>query len=154
MNIIATQFTMKYGSFEIAVSGCKGKNGIHCKGCHSPETWDFNLGEEWKTYEGRISQKIKRFSNLIKWIWVYGGEPNDNNPKELEELLTFLKSFDLPIVLFTSYDFNAVPAFEKELCDYIKCGEYIEELRTEDNIQYGIQLATSNQKIYKKGVDY
>ena len=38
--------------------------------------------------------------------------------------------------------------------DYIKCGQYIEELKTNDNYYYDIKLATSNQKIYKKGVDY
>ena len=43
---------------------------------------------------------------------------------------------------------------EKELCDYIKTGSYIEELKCDDNIQYGIKLATSNQKINKKGIDY
>ena len=38
--------------------------------------------------------------------------------------------------------------------DYIKCGKYIPELTTDDNIQYGVHLATSNQRIYKCGVDY
>ena len=42
----------------------------------------------------------------------------------------------------------------KELCDYIKTGEYDESLKCENNIQYGIKLATSNQKINKKGIDY
>ena len=45
MKIAGTQFTLKTKSFEIYVSGCAGNP--HCKGCHNPETWDFNVGEEF-----------------------------------------------------------------------------------------------------------
>lgn len=37
--------------------------------------------------------------------------------------------------------------------DYIKCG-YYDESKKEDVEYYGVILATSNQKIYKKGVDW
>jgi glutaminase len=40
------------------------------------------------------------------------------------------------------------------MCDYIKTGRYIPELKVNENVHYGINLATSNQKIYKKGIDY
>ena len=40
-------------------------------------------------------------------------------------------------------------AFTKKMVDYIKIGAYIPELTTDDNIQFGIKLATSNQKIYR-----
>jgi hypothetical protein len=38
--------------------------------------------------------------------------------------------------------------------DYIKCGNYREDLKTVNHIEYGITLASSNQHIYKLGVDY
>lgn len=38
--------------------------------------------------------------------------------------------------------------------DYIKLGLYKEELKTINHIEYGVTLASSNQHIYKKGVDY
>lgn len=38
--------------------------------------------------------------------------------------------------------------------DYIKIGLYKEELSTINHIEYGVTLASSNQHIYKKGVDY
>ncbi len=38
--------------------------------------------------------------------------------------------------------------------DYIKCGQYDEALKTANHVEYGIVLASSNQHIYKKGVDY
>ena len=37
----------------------------------------------------------------------------------------------------------------KKYCNYIKCGQYIEELSTNENIQYGVKLASSNQNIYQ-----
>jgi hypothetical protein len=40
------------------------------------------------------------------------------------------------------------------LFDYIKCGRYEEELKTANHIEYGVVLASANQHIYKKGVDY
>lgn len=38
--------------------------------------------------------------------------------------------------------------------DYIKYGQYVEELKTANHIEYGVILASSNQYIRKKGVDY
>ncbi|MBO7693901.1 MAG: 4Fe-4S cluster-binding domain-containing protein [Methanobrevibacter sp.] len=150
MNIISTQYTLKYKSFEIVVSGCKGDNGKHCFGCHSPETWDFNIGENYENQIQKILRKIKEANDLIDWIWVYGGEPLDNNIEELIDMLSSLKESNKPIVLFTRYSFDSIPQDVKDLCDYIKCGAYQQELTVEDNIQYGIKLATSNQHIYKK----
>ena len=143
MKIISTQYTLKYKSFEIAVSGCHG----YCKGCHSLETWNFDLGENYKEFLPKIKDKIKEASDLIDWIWIYGGEPLDNNLDDLIDLLKQIHS--KPIMLFTHYSLEEVPEEIVELCDYIKCGAYIEELKCEDNIQYGVKLATSNQKIYK-----
>ena len=150
MNIISTQYTLKYKSLEIVLSGCSGN---HCSGCHSPETWDFNVGTNYKQLVPKILKKIEESKELIDWVWVYGGEPLDNNLSELEDLLEEIKSKRKPIVLFTRYSIDDVPDDVKELCDYIKCGAYKKELTVDDNIQYGIKLATGNQKIYKKTLD-
>lgn len=150
MNIISTQYTLKYKSLEIVVSGCSGN---HCSGCHSPETWDFNIGTHYEQLIPKILKKIDESKDLIDWIWVYGGEPLDNNLEELKDLLYEVKSKKKPIMLFTRYSIDEVPNDVKELCDYIKCGAYKKELTVDDNIQYGVKLATSNQKIYKKTLD-
>ena len=149
MNIISTQYTLKYKSFEIVVSGCVGECGVHCKGCHSPETWSFDIGNYYESQMSTIIHKINQAYDLIDWIWVYGGEPLDNNIEELEDMLIQLRDTNKPIMLFTRYDFNKVPENIKKLCSYIKCGAYKEELVVNDNIQFGVKLATSNQKIYK-----
>lgn len=149
MNIISTQYTLKYKSLEIVVSGCLGDNGKHCVGCHSPETWNFDIGEDYNIKISSIINKIHKANELIDWIWIYGGEPLDNKHEDLIDMLDQLKQTGKPIMLFTRYSFEEVPNDIKNLCDYIKCGAYREDLKTDDNIQYGIKLATSNQKIYK-----
>ena len=154
MNILATQYSLNTKSFEIYLSGCSGNP--HCKGCHNPESWDFTKGTKFdNTYENSIQEKIISFKTLIDNVMIFGGEPLDQDITELTILLKFLKSIDnVSVWIFTRYDITEVPPCVKQHCDYIKCGRYIETLTVDDNIQYGIKLATSNQKIYKKGVDY
>ena len=64
-------------------------------------------------------------------------------------LLDDLKEFDRPIWLFTKYDLELVPEDVLDKVDYIKCGRYLEDFKTDDNTQHGIKLATSNQNIFK-----
>lgn len=156
MNILGTQFTLNRKSLEIYIAGCKGDSQYgYCHNCHNKETWSFNQGEIYnKYYFNKIKDKINEFPTMIKNIEIYGGEPNDQDYNDLKHFLEDLSTLNLPIWLFTRYDLDKCPKFEYELCDYIKCGMYIEELTVDNNIQYGFKLATSNQHIYKKGVDY
>jgi anaerobic ribonucleoside-triphosphate reductase activating protein len=107
-----------------------------------------------EVYFEKIKTKVQDFDNMIASIQIFGGEVNDQNYNELEQMLRDLKTLNKKTWLFTRYDLKDCPKFELELCDYIKCGRYIEELSCSDNLQYGIQLATKNQHIYKKGLDY
>ena len=153
MNILGTQYTLKHKAFEIYVAGCNGSP--HCKGCHNPESWDFNRGdklnEQWLI---QAEQKIQSFNAMIDNIMIFGGEPLDQKLGELIDLLTWLRQFNKKIWLFTRYEINEVPLIVKGYCDYIKCGRYDPDYITNSNMQYGIALATSNQHIYKKGLDY
>lgn len=155
MNILATQYTLSRKSLEIYLAGCKGDalKG-HCRNCHNPETWSFNQGKNYKEEMPKILKKINDFEDMIERVEIFGGEPNDQNFEELEDLMKMIKSTNKELWIWTRYSLEDCPAFEKELCDYIKTGAYIEELSCDCNIQYGIKLATSNQKINKKGVDY
>ena len=135
---------------EIYVSGCKGNP--HCEGCHNPETWSFELGEEYSPnlFIG-WKNKVESFRGIVKNIMIFGGEPLDS---DCEEMLKDLSTLGLPIWLFTHYDLDEVPDYVKEHCTYIKCGRYVKSMVTDNNIQYGIKLATSNQMLYNKGADY
>lgn len=153
MNILGTQYTLQNKAFEIYVSGCNGNP--HCEGCHNPESWVFNNGEIMDDYIlEKIAKKIKEFDGLIDNIMIFGGEPLDQDLKEIEYLLQWCYHQHKTLWIFTRYSLDEVPQFVKYWCDYIKCGPYIKSLCTDDNVQYGIKLSTSNQKIYKKGLDY
>lgn len=151
MNILSVDYSLKYMSLDIYVSGCMGP---HCEGCHNRETWDFDKGVPYKTSYGVIENKIKNFQLLIKNIMIFGGEPLDQDSQEFLNFLMFLTKFSLPIWVFTRYDISEIPDNIKGVVDYIKTGRYIPELTCEEYVQYGIELATSNQKIYKKDVDF
>jgi len=153
MNILATQYTLTYKSLDIYVAGCSGSP--HCPNCHNPESWSFIQGELYnKKYFKKLKLKIKDFDILVHNIMIFGGEPLDQNYEQFIKFLQDLKELNKKVWIFTRYKLNEVPQDILELCDYIKCGRYIEELTTEDNTQYGIKLATSNQCIYKKGIDF
>lgn len=159
MNILATQYSLPTRSFEIYLSGCVGKP--HCKGCHSKETWNFNQGELWSEVEkSKIFRKVSDFVNVIDSIWILGGEPLDNDIEQVCDIASFIrKNNDVlwsfspkSIWLFTHYEIDRVKELLKDkinLFDFIKCGRYIPELKTETKIQFKIKLATSNQYIIK-----
>lgn len=150
MNIASTQYSLNTESFEIYVSGCYG----NCKGCFNPILKDFSIGSPLVLQLPSIIEKIKENDLVIKKIWILGGEPLDQSTDELVELLNALKFLNKELWVYTRHSLESVDNRIKELCDYIKCGEYREDLRTEDNIQYGIKIASSNQKINKKGLDF
>lgn len=151
MNIASTDFTLKHNSFDIYVSGC---NGPHCSGCHNPELFSFCVGKEYnQEYFNLILNKIKRFDKLIKNIMIFGGEPLDQKKEDINDLLLNLSVMtNKNIWLFTKYSFENVSINYPNILSYlhyIKCGKYDENKLTDNNIQYGIKLASSNQKIIK-----
>jgi anaerobic ribonucleoside-triphosphate reductase activating protein len=153
MNILYTDFTLQNKSLDIYLAGCNGNP--HCTNCHNPESWDFNMGFKYSDeYFNDIKTKIKDFDKLIDSIMIMGGEPLDQNKDALWDLLFDAACTHKKIWLFTRYDFSEIPGEILVLCDYVKCGRYIPELATEDNIQHGIKLASSNQyiKSFDEGV--
>lgn len=147
MNILAIEFSLAYDSLDLYISGCKGQP--HCKGCHNPETWRFDQGKEYKTVLHKIKQKIIDNSDVIKRICIYGGEPLDQDKNELIDLLSNLNELNIEIVLFTRYNIDEIDTDIKNLCDVIKSGRYIEELKTDNgDCYFGMKLASSNQKFH------
>ena len=130
-------------SLAINISGCPYK----CRGCHSKYLWEYRgnyISED-------IDNLLNKYKNYITCVCFMGG---DQNIFELKELLKKIKGMKFKTCLYSGCDDINELKYIFEYCDYIKCGRYIEELKTDNNIQYGIKLATSNQKVYKKGVDY
>lgn len=150
LNIIGTQYDINKNALEIYVSGCLGHP--HCRGCFSPETWEFNQGTHYLDSWNQIEEQIIQFHSMIDKVMIFGGEPLDQNMDDLVDLLQRLNKLKVEVWLFTHYIYDVAEHILGEhikLCDYIKCGAYMPELTTDNNIQYGVKLATSNQKIYK-----
>ncbi|NLE03473.1 MAG: radical SAM protein [Crenarchaeota archaeon] len=125
---------------------------FNCKDCINEHLKD-NTYQEMDSYD--IIEYIKR--NPFNKGIILGGLEWTLQYSEMHELVKKAKEHELQTMVYTGLDFNTFQSKYNDvlvLTDYIKCGRYIEDFITNDNWQYGIKLATSNQKIYKKGIDY
>ncbi len=84
--------------FTIFVQGCPHR----CKGCHNPQTHDFNGGET-VTLESLL-EKIKG-NPLLDGVTLSGGEPFCQ-AKQLYELASEIKKLGMNIVAYTGYTFE------------------------------------------------
>lgn len=130
------------------VQGCK----FCCKGCFNKDTWDFNGGKEWtKNIEDEFIDLCKR--PYIKAVSILGGEPLQQDDDLVNLLKRIKEEVNKPISLWTGYKFNNIPEDKKIILNYvdeITDGQFIEELK-----DYTLKFrGSSNQKTYKKGMDY
>ena len=104
------------------LQGCKR----YCFNCHNPQTWDMNNG---------IKYKINELTNIIiekspfKKITISGGEPL-LQMEVLEKFLVLLKAENFNITLYTGFDKKDVPKNILNQLNYLKTGEYKNDLRT------------------------
>jgi anaerobic ribonucleoside-triphosphate reductase activating protein len=130
------------------VQGCN----IRCKGCFNKDTWDFNGGNEW-TEEIENEFIILCNKPHIKAVSILGGEPLQQDDTLLKLLIRIKKEVHKPISLWTGYKFESIPDDKKELLNYvdeITDGQFVEDLK-----DYRLKFkGSSNQILYKKGIDY
>jgi anaerobic ribonucleoside-triphosphate reductase activating protein len=115
-----------------SISGCQK----YCKGCHSPELWEeqknhSNLSPELLEY------KIKMYQGMITAVCFLGGDWRKN---DLINVLKISKNSYLKTCLYSNR--NTLEEVEPELLellDFIKIGEYKQELG-------GINSLSTNQK--------
>ena len=128
------------------VSGCSHR----CKGCHNPETWNFDFGKDFND-----EVKIRLFDIVskpyIKGLTLSGGDPLDSYDDILDLVKEFRNRFGetKDIWVYTGYVIDDLLKLNKdEILDYIDVlvdGEYIEEQRD-------VSLAfrgSKNQRIIK-----
>lgn len=102
-----------------------------------------------------IVDEIK--SNLFNKGIIFAGLEWTLQIDECIALAKVAKSNGLQTMIYTGYEFKqsiVQRLVESEVFDYIKCGQYIETLKVTNHIEYDVTLASSNQHIYKRGVDY
>ena len=111
-----------------------------CKGCHNPETWNFNGGLEFTPAVLEEILEAISANNMQRNFCVMGGEPlcNENAFLTLLVLLEVKKKYpDIKTYIWTGYTLENLidyPPHEKipcilELADYLIDGPYIQEER-------------------------
>lgn len=128
-------------SLALSISGCP-KN---CVNCHSVETHDPLFGKPITNDE--LVMLINKHKH-ITCVLFYGGLWDKHT---LISLLNVVKLYDLKTCLYTGYNIEDVPFSVIKLLNYLKVGEYIEELGT-------LADTTTNQKmldlVNKKDITY
>lgn len=151
MNISYIDYSPATNSLDIFFAGC---NPPYCDGCCNPELFCFNSGKFWEEYISDLIMYYKVYGSLFDNIFLVGGSPNHQDMKQMKQFLDIIKRFKKKIWLFAREELAGVNKLFFEYCDYIKCGEFIPDLICENNVQYNVKLATSNQKIHKRDLDY
>ena len=128
------------------VSGCSHR----CKGCHNPETWNFDFGKDFNDdVKNRLFDIISK--PYIKGLTLSGGDPLDSYDDILDLVKEFRNRFGetKDIWVYTGYVIDDLLTLNKEeILEYIDVlvdGEYIEEQRD-------VSLAfrgSKNQRIIK-----
>lgn len=128
----------------VFVQGCPH----HCKGCHNPQTHDFDGGEVKSIME--IFESFKE-NPLLSGITFSGGEPFCQ-PRPLGRLGQLVKGEGQNVVTYTGYTYEQLLEMSKtdegvkdllEVTDILIDGPYVEEKRDLD-LKY---RGSSNQRI-------
>ena len=122
--------------YVIFLQGCKH----HCKGCHNPETWDFDGGTEMTVEEIAADFKKRR---LLDGITLSGGDPffQQNACVELLNLLSGVN-----VWIYTGFEYEEICHTElAKRADVLVTGRFMKELAC-DGKMYG----SSTQKIIRR----
>ena len=154
--IIKNDFSAAPGiSVTFFTQGCPHK----CEGCHNPETWDFEGGEE--VTHDTILEIIKAITanGLHRNLCIMGGEPLCPENQFLTNLIINSVKEKLPdtkIYLWTGYCLENLDMSNnrvKSILEQVDClidGPYDKTKRDVSLFMRG----SSNQRILYKGTDY
>ena len=126
--------------YVVFVQGC----AHHCPGCHNPETWDFNGGNEVEPE--LIANDFKRRKHL-DGITLSGGDPFYQQEACLE-LLRLLPGVN--VWIYTGFEYEEIKGTAlAKAADVLVTGPYIEELRCS-----GKMYGSSNQEIHRRSMSH
>ena len=126
----------------IYFAGCRH----HCKGCHNPDSWDFNAGEDMTVEDILLQVRYYRFN-----VTMSGGDPLYQDLDVLAFLCQEIHKLNLTIWLYTGYVFEELVAekkYDKVLknIDVLVDGPFILERRSTEILFRG----SDNQRILSK----
>lgn len=128
--------------YVLFVQGCHH----HCEGCHNPESWSFDMGEDMTVNE--IYNEIKNNPHLTG-VTFSGGEPFEQVPALLE-LAKLIKKDGLHLMSYSGYTIEELQAKKDKktdkllsLLDILVDGRYVQELRNLTLIYRG----SENQRV-------
>ena len=93
--------------YVIFVQGCPH----HCPGCHNPESWTFDAGEDMTVHE--ILDEIRSNPNL-DGVTFSGGEPFEQVPALLE-LAKMVKAEGLSLMSYSGYTLEELLPLRRDL---------------------------------------
>ena len=150
--LIKNDFSAAPGvSVSFYTQGCPHR----CPGCHNPETWDFNGGQEFTADILNEIIDALQANNIKRSLCIMGGEPLclENEfltcmvIKHVKERLP-----DTPVYIWTGYTYEQILSSSNphlkailELTDYVIDGPYIE---TERDITLPMR-GSRNQRVIK-----
>ena len=148
--IIKNDFSAASGvSVTFFTQGCPHR----CKGCHNPETWDFDGGKEFTPKVLEEIVKALTANNITRSLCIMGGEPLCEENLFLTNLVISHIREKVPgvkVYVWTGFLYENLlkksnPHLQKilELTDVLIDGPYIEELR---DITLPIR-GSSNQRV-------
>lgn len=151
MNIIGTiKETFADGPgirYSIYCAGCKHA----CKGCHNPQSWDFNQGTPIEKALPIIIEEIKK-NPMLTGITISGGDPFYSTNGLLLLLKTFKTLFpDKDIWVYTGFTLEQLGKIKEPivqeclaLIDTLVDGKFIEALKDTTDFK-----GSTNQRIIK-----
>ncbi|SEQ56506.1 4Fe-4S cluster-binding domain-containing protein [Butyrivibrio sp. TB] len=113
----------------------------NCPGCQNACTHDLHGGSFYELE--KLVETIDIFCQT-RMITISGGEPLEQ-PEGLKVLLLELKKRKFNICLYTGEQLEGIPSWVLENIDYLKVGNYIEQLHNSELQYYG----STNQKMYQ-----
>lgn len=123
--------------YVIFVQGC----AHGCKGCHNPDTWDFNGGHEVDVSDLALDILSRR--KHLDGITLSGGDPFYQQ-EECCKLLNLLP--DMNVWIYTGFNYEYIYDTDlAKMADVIVDGPFVEELRCE-----GHYFGSSNQRIIRQ----
>jgi anaerobic ribonucleoside-triphosphate reductase activating protein len=122
--------------YVIFLQGCQH----FCPGCHNPDTWDFESGEEIPVEKLAADIFFRRY---IDGITLSGGDPFYQQ-EECIKLLDLLPGIN--VWIYTGFEFDEIKDTKlAKRADVLVTGPFVEELKCE-----GKMYGSSNQEIHRR----